>query len=55
MNNELLAALKALVKWMDDSGLSHSRPAGVGPFTTQPVEYSVVTDARRAIANAEET
>jgi len=50
---ELLEALKNLVSWMDDSGLSFTTPAGVGAFRTDPVEYSVVTDARAAIAKAE--
>lgn len=51
---ELLAALKALVDWMDISGLSHTKPVGVGTcFETKPGEYSVVKEARAAIARAE--
>ena len=50
---DLADALKALVKWMDDAGLSHTQ---VGPacakLGVQPTEYSVVTDARAALAKA---
>lgn len=45
----LPAALAALLKWLDDSGESHTKPAGRGTFRTEPVEYSVVKDARLAL------
>lgn len=48
---DLLAALAALVKWMDASGQSFTRPVGGDTvFQTKPVEYSVVADARAALA-----
>jgi hypothetical protein len=50
---ELLEALRELVKWMDDSGLSATSPGGVGPLHYGTTEYSVVTAARAAIAKAE--
>lgn len=49
---EMAGALASLVKWMDDSGLSHTKPAGVGPFRTEPIEYSVVREAREALRKA---
>jgi len=50
----LLKALENLVKWMDDSGLSSTKPGGHGQIKYGPIEYSVVTDARAAIAETEE-
>lgn len=55
MNAEVLKALEELVDWMDESGLSHSKAGGVGPFAYEGAEYSVVTNARAAIANAQTT
>ena len=43
---ELLEACEELVKWMDDSGMSRVNTAA------GPSEYSVVRDARAAIAKA---
>lgn len=51
---ELYTALAQLVKWMDDSKLSHTPSVGVYPFVTEPVEYSVVKDARKALENAQQ-
>lgn len=49
----LVGALQALVQWMDASGLSHSKPVGVGtPLETKPFEFDVVTKARAALALA---
>jgi len=45
----LVKALTDLVKWMDDSNLSHVPKGGVHPFTYGGDEYSVVTDARKAL------
>jgi hypothetical protein len=50
---EMFEALRELVKWMDDSGLSATSPGGVGPLHYGTTEYSVVTAARAAIAKAE--
>lgn len=50
---ELLAALRSLVDWMQESGLDRTPAGGVGPFAHDGTEYSVVTDARAAIAKAE--
>jgi len=49
---ELLVALNALVAWMDASELSKTKPGGVGAFRYEGHEYSVVTQARAAIARA---
>lgn len=50
---DLYAACKALVKWMVDSGHAHTPAGGVGAFKYEGTEYSVVTDARAALAKAE--
>lgn len=50
----LLGALRELVEWLDVSGLSATPAVGTGPFRTEPVEYSVVTKARAALAKAGE-
>lgn len=49
---EILTALETLVKWMDDSGLSHTKPGGKGVLRYEGHEYSVVTEARAAIKKA---
>lgn len=49
-HDELVEALAALVRWMDESGLSATRPGGVEPFKYEGTEYSVVTDARAILA-----
>lgn len=49
---DLLQSLRDLVEWAQQSGQTHSKPAGVYPFVTDPVEYSVYTQARQAIAKA---
>ena len=46
----LVAALRACVQWMDDSGLSRSKPGGKGVIHYDGFEYSVVTDARAALS-----
>ena len=46
-------ALRNLVKWLDDSNLSRTRGGGVGCFRYEGTEYSVVTDAREALALAD--
>lgn len=50
---DLLAALVDLVEWLDKSGLAHTRPLHCGAIHTEQVEFSVVTDARAAIAQAQ--
>lgn len=50
---DLLASLQALVKWMDDSGLSHTKAGGSGVLRYEGHEYSVVADARAAITKAQ--
>lgn len=49
---DLAEALRAMVKWMDDSGLSKSTDGGVYPLQYKGTEYSVVTSARAALAKA---
>ncbi len=49
----LLKASKAILEWMEKSGDTHTKPAGVGVFRTAPVEYSVVAALRRAILAAQ--
>ena len=44
-----IPALRNLVKWMDDSGLSKTKPGGVGVFAYEGHEFSVVTEARIAL------
>lgn len=46
---DLLAALTALVSWLQKSGLDKTAAGGVGPFAYEGTEYSVITDARAAI------
>ena len=46
---DLLEALATLVAWLDDSGLSSTKPGGVGVFAYDGTEYSVVTEARAAL------
>lgn len=38
-----------LIEWMDNSGTSHTKSIGIGPFKTEPFEYSVVTMAREIV------
>jgi len=45
----LLAALEELLAWMEENSMTHTPSVGVGVFKTEPVEYSVVTEARNAI------
>ena len=51
--DSLFEAVKTLVQWMDDSDLSHTPSGGHGPLAYEGTEYSVVTDARRALSKAE--
>jgi hypothetical protein len=51
---DCLTALKNLVRWMDISGLAKTKDGGRGVIAYKGTEYSVVTDARRAIAAAED-
>ena len=51
-HDDLLAALEALVDWMDASNLTASPSGGVGVLTYEGVEYSVVSEARAAIKRA---
>jgi len=50
---ELAEALRELVQWLDDSGLSHTKPSGKGVFQYEGTEYEVITKARTALANLE--
>lgn len=49
----LVASLEALVEFMDASGLSKTKPGGVGVFAYEGTEYSVVADARKSLKSAE--
>lgn len=49
---DLLAALDQIVKWLDESNLSKTPDGGQGAFRYNGTEYSVVRDARVAIARA---
>ncbi len=47
--SRLLAAAEGIFDWMEKSNLTHTPPAGVGVFRTEPHEYQVVTELREAI------
>jgi hypothetical protein len=49
----LREVLIALINWLDDNYLSHTKSIGIGAFRTEPVEYSIVTDARRVLDNTD--
>lgn len=49
---DLLGTLGNLVEWLQHCGLDKTPPGGVGPFVHEGVEYSVIADARAAIAKA---
>lgn len=51
---DLLSTLSALVDWLEESGLSKTPGAGVGPFKHPGTTYSVVRDAQAAIQKATE-
>ena len=48
--NQLENTFQNLLAFYEASGLTKTASAGVGPFRTEPVEYSVVTDAKAALA-----